>query len=756
MNKKRLLLIFTILICFISYDVTFARNKPLENYAIMLDPGHGGDFKGTTAYNQITLEKNLNILRAYEVAAILKKYGARVELTRTTDESLKDELNADLKARSEKTNALIEQFPDKIILFISIHHNASENHKGRGTETYYWSPPYVHSYNLADKINGEIVKANFRDRGAKVGGKYKVLKELDAKIPAVLTEICFIDNEDDWSHYNGLRKNRVADALTIGILRYLDKVKSYTIEAESPDNEFQDTIIDDGWVKIDDSETLKSSGTYGFYGYGDSPGEFSYPVQIAADKDNNIYVTDRGRVYRVQKMTPEGVFSTFKQWPDDWARYRPYGIDIDTAGYIYVSHNAFGGNIEKYDKAGNFISESGKVDPYFRTPTGFAVSIWGDIYAGTKYSVYQLDSEFNMLKKADIDKRYAYEIDASADSEGNVYVILAKNPPEIRKYSRDLELLLSWGREGSGPGEFERYPRGIAVDKDGDVFVGDWYNQRIQKFNSEGEFLYEKQLFDSPDIWFIRPYGIEFDRAGNLWVVERGRKIDGSWFAHMEKFKVTVPTEGIITTQLVNFPNLFSYIGIVPTEEITVSTAQFINYEYSIDGTNWNDVADGKILMEVSTATKNIQYRITLNRKEGYESPALDKVVVEYVDWGSDTSSTVSPGGSSGGSTVNAVNVFTDKKDEFEKGEIYVFPNPAKVEDPTFHLEFTNADKIKLAVYNIAAELIFEKEVLNPRDVYEWNWDTSGIPSGVYIYVARALKQGEKNIKVIKKLALIK
>jgi hypothetical protein len=45
------------------------------------------------------------------------------------------------------------------------------------------------------------------------------------------------------------------------------------------------------------------------------------------------------------------------------------------------------------------------------------------------------------------------------------------------------------GQAGSGPGQLNG-PRGIAVDEAGDVYVGDEYNHRLQKFDSEGNFVW--------------------------------------------------------------------------------------------------------------------------------------------------------------------------------------------------------------------------------------------------------------------------
>ena len=61
---------------------------------------------------------------------------------------------------------------------------------------------------------------------------------------------------------------------------------------------------------------------------------------------------------------------------------------------------------------------------------------------------------------------------------------------QVQKISPQGEFLLKWGEPGNGPGQFNR-PAGIAVDGDGDVYVADWHNHRVQVFSPHGEFLAE-------------------------------------------------------------------------------------------------------------------------------------------------------------------------------------------------------------------------------------------------------------------------
>src|SRR3712207_7681975 len=59
----------------------------------------------------------------------------------------------------------------------------------------------------------------------------------------------------------------------------------------------------------------------------------------------------------------------------------------------------------------------------------------------------------------------------------------------VQKFTREGEYISSFGERGSGPGQFEQ-PWGIAVDMFGDIYIGDWGNDRIQKLTADGQFLF--------------------------------------------------------------------------------------------------------------------------------------------------------------------------------------------------------------------------------------------------------------------------
>ena len=71
--------------------------------------------------------------------------------------------------------------------------------------------------------------------------------------------------------------------------------------------------------------------------------------------------------------------------------------------------------------------------------------------------------------------------------------------------STEYSFVKKWGSFGTGDGQFNG-PVGIATDSSGNVFVDDLNNQRIQKFDNNGNFItkwgsygYEDGQFSNPD-----------------------------------------------------------------------------------------------------------------------------------------------------------------------------------------------------------------------------------------------------------------
>ncbi|MDP6063270.1 MAG: peptidyl-alpha-hydroxyglycine alpha-amidating lyase family protein [SAR202 cluster bacterium] len=84
---------------------------------------------------------------------------------------------------------------------------------------------------------------------------------------------------------------------------------------------------------------------------------------------------------------------------------------------------------------------------------------------------------------------------------GDLFVSDGYGGHRVHRFSPEGELELSWGKQGTGPGEFALL-HNIWVDADSRVFICDRENDRIQIFDREGNYLEEWIDLHKPgDIW---------------------------------------------------------------------------------------------------------------------------------------------------------------------------------------------------------------------------------------------------------------
>lgn len=92
------------------------------------------------------------------------------------------------------------------------------------------------------------------------------------------------------------------------------------------------------------------------------------------------------------------------------------------------------------------------------------------------------------------------------DAAGTIYVVDSGNL-RVQRFGPSGEFELSWGSEGGAPGEFGLFagdvpsgPGGIAIGSDGNIYVADTWNHRIQAFTPDGEYLRAwGSFFDAAD-----------------------------------------------------------------------------------------------------------------------------------------------------------------------------------------------------------------------------------------------------------------
>jgi len=77
--------------------------------------------------------------------------------------------------------------------------------------------------------------------------------------------------------------------------------------------------------------------------------------------------------------------------------------------------------------------------------------------------------------------------DVAWDSAGNIYVADGYGNARVAKFDRNGKFITSWGSRGTEPGQFG-VVHGLAIDGQGNVYVADSGNKRIQVFDGDGKF----------------------------------------------------------------------------------------------------------------------------------------------------------------------------------------------------------------------------------------------------------------------------
>jgi DNA-binding beta-propeller fold protein YncE len=193
--------------------------------------------------------------------------------------------------------------------------------------------------------------------------------------------------------------------------------------------------------------------------------------------------------------------------PDGWSFGEVAGVAVDSRDRVHV-FNRGAHPVIVFDRDGTFQAAWGE---------GLVVRAHG-ITVGPDDAVYLTDDLQHTVRKFSPDGRLLLTLgtpgtpsDTGIDgldyrtirragppfhrptnvalaADGSLYVTDGYGNARVHKFAPDGRLLFSWGEPGSGPGQFN-LPHGIALDREGLVYVADRENSRVQVFTPDGGFL---------------------------------------------------------------------------------------------------------------------------------------------------------------------------------------------------------------------------------------------------------------------------
>ena len=251
---------------------------------------------------------------------------------------------------------------------------------------------------------------------------------------------------------------------------------------------------------------------------------FNLPRAMTLDADGNIYVADQANNV-IRKITADGQVSTLAgngeagsmDGTGSGARFnQPGALVTGKDGNIYVA-----------DYAGNAIR---KVTPQGEVTTIAGDSIPGNVNGDGIYAQFYGPSGITV------------------DDQGNLYVTDFWNNV-IKKITPDYQVSLFAGTGAIGTDDGDRLqatfygPTTITTDKDGNMYVGDWFNFRIRKIDPSGMVSTlagstQGYVDDTASAaQFNTPVGLATDNQGNIYVADGFNNV-------IRK----VNSEGIVTT----------------------------------------------------------------------------------------------------------------------------------------------------------------------------------------------------------------
>jgi len=236
--------------------------------------------------------------------------------------------------------------------------------------------------------------------------------------------------------------------------------------------------------------------------------QFYLPIGMEVDSANNVYVNDFIQ-FHVKKYNQGGSLNGYKFGTSNnpivcpngtlggWQYAKEIAIDR-TAGKLYVTDNT-GSRVHVFNTSGSYAGEIGQGCSQGQGVSGMMNSPHGvTVYGG---DVVVTNTPWNSVKEITV-----------WDSVN---------------YSYKSTLMTVLGNSGSGNGEFNT-PEDTVSDSNDNIYVVDTYNQRIQKFDSSGNYVAQigSHGTTNPNSYqFNNPRGIAIDSNDNIYVVDHNCRV---------------------------------------------------------------------------------------------------------------------------------------------------------------------------------------------------------------------------------------
>ena len=326
--------------------------------------------------------------------------------------------------------------------------------------------------------------------------------------------------------------------------------------------------------------TIAGTGEQGFSGDGGpaTSARLQLPLGVAADGQGNVYITDLGS-QRVRRVSRGGIITTFAGrtsstidptlgdgGPATSAQlYYPHGMAADSQGNLYIADSGnervrivrASGTIATYagsgqPSSGGFSGDGGPAtSARLNYPVGVAVDGQGNVYIADRDNqrVRKVSPGGTITTIAGtgvrgfsgdggraISAQLHSPLGVAVDGQGNIYIADSGNN-RVRKVSPGGTITTFAGTGGGGfsgdggPATSAPVsnPQGVAVDRQGNVYISDASNNRVRKVSGGGTIMTVagggSSLGDggpATSAQLSSPWGVAVDGQGNVYIADYG------------------------------------------------------------------------------------------------------------------------------------------------------------------------------------------------------------------------------------------
>ena len=203
----------------------------------------------------------------------------------------------------------------------------------------------------------------------------------------------------------------------------------------------------------------------------------------------------------------------------------PYGIAIDTKGLVYVADQKVGAVfIFNADTQDVQLIRNG-YEAHFALINGLAIDDDDRLFVsdGKMSRVLIFDSKHQVIGQ--ITEGLVDPVGLAIDTQNRFLYVVDTQQDQVVVF--DADTLKELRRIGTGgknhwlttPGDFGA-PSNVALDKDGNVYVTDTMNNRVEIFDADGNFLSQFGKHGDGPGYLARPKGIAVDCDGHIWIAD--------------------------------------------------------------------------------------------------------------------------------------------------------------------------------------------------------------------------------------------